>query len=143
MAAADADAVMVTQGWFLSAVPRPPWGEKQARAFLHGPPHGKLLVLDLNAIANPVWSRTKSFYGTPFALSMLHNFGERPGLFGRMPELVVDPPRALANSVPGSDVGLGMTPEGARPCGACLRFCVLFMFVGFCFFCVLHYYILV
>ena len=44
MASADSAALMVTQGWFLSAVPRLPWGEDQARAFLHGPPQGRLLV---------------------------------------------------------------------------------------------------
>ena len=112
MAAADSEALMVTQGWFLSAVPRMPWGVDQARAFLHGPPQGKLLVLDLNAIENPVWNRTESFYGVPFALCMLHNFGERPGLFGRLPELATAPPAALQNSVPGTMIGLGMTPEG-------------------------------
>lgn len=44
MASADSAALMVTQGWFLSAVPRLPWGEDQAKAFLHGPPQGRLLV---------------------------------------------------------------------------------------------------
>ena len=95
MQSADSDALMVTQGWFLSAVPRMPWGHDQARAFLHGPPQGKLLVLDLNAIENPVWNRTQSFYGVPFALCMLHNFGERPGLFGRLPDAAASPPAAL------------------------------------------------
>ena len=32
MAAVDSDAVMVTQGWFLSGVPRLPWGMAQAQA---------------------------------------------------------------------------------------------------------------
>jgi alpha-N-acetylglucosaminidase len=112
MAGADSDALMVTQGWFLSGVPRMPWGVAQAKAFLQGPPQGKLLVLDLNAIENPVWNRTESFYGVPFALCMLHNFGERPGLFGRLPQLAAAPPAALRDSVPGTMVGLGMTPEG-------------------------------
>ena len=76
MAAADSAALMVTQGWFLSGVPRAPWTEPAAKAFLQGPPQGKLLVLDLNALENPVWNRTASFYGVPFALCMLHNFGE-------------------------------------------------------------------
>lgn len=114
MASADNQALMVTQGWFLSSVPRLPWGVDQARAFLHGPPQGKLLVLDLNAIENPVWNRTESFYGVPFALCMLHNFGERPGLFGRLPELATAPPAALRDSAPGTMVGTGMTPEGTN-----------------------------
>ena len=114
MQAADSDALMVTQGWFLSNVPRMPWGHDQARAFLHGPPQGKLLVLDLNAIENPVWNRTQSFYGVPFALCMLHNFGERPGLFGRLPDAAAAPPATLHASAPGTMVGTGMTPEGIQ-----------------------------
>jgi alpha-N-acetylglucosaminidase len=58
MAAGDPQALMVTQGWFLSGVPHLPWGADQARAFLHGPPQGKLLVLDLNAIENPGQTQT-------------------------------------------------------------------------------------
>ena len=45
MAAADSEALMVTQGWFLSAVPRAPWTAAKAKAFLHGPPAGKLRVI--------------------------------------------------------------------------------------------------
>ena len=69
-------------------------------------------MLDLNALENPVWNRTQSFYGVPFALCMLHNFGERPGLFGRLPNAATAPPLALAESAPGTLVGTGMTPEG-------------------------------
>jgi hypothetical protein len=43
---------------------------------------------------------------------MLGNFGERPGLFGRLPAAATAPPLALASSVPGTMVGTGMTPEG-------------------------------
>ena len=112
MAAADSRAVMVTQGWFLRNVPAAPWGEEQARAFLQGPPLGKLLALDLEAIKNPVWQRTRSFYGIPFAFCMLHNFGERPGLFGQLPAIVSATPAALRDSAAGTMVGTGMTPEG-------------------------------
>ena len=38
--------------------------------------------------------------------------GERPGLFGRLLDAATAPPLALANSVPGTMVGTGMTPEG-------------------------------
>ena len=48
----------------------------------------------------------------PFALCMLGNFGERPGLFGRLPAAATAPPLALASAVPGTMVGTGMTPEG-------------------------------
>ena len=112
MAVVDSHAVMVTQGWFLRNVPAAPWGEEQARAFLQGPPLGKLLALDLEAIKNPVWKRTRSFYGIPFAFCMLHNFGERPGLFGQLPTIVSATPAALRESAPGTMVGTGMTPEG-------------------------------
>jgi alpha-N-acetylglucosaminidase len=48
MAATDSEALMVTQGWFLSGVPRAPWTAAKAKAFLRGPPAGKLLVHHYN-----------------------------------------------------------------------------------------------
>jgi alpha-N-acetylglucosaminidase len=112
MAAVDKDTVLVMQGWFLRNVPAHPWGTEQATAFLHGPPHGKLLILDLEAVKNPVWARTHSFYGVPFAFCMLHNYGERPGLFGRLNTIALAMPAALNNSLIGTMIGTGMTPEG-------------------------------
>ena len=102
----------VTQGWFLYSVPQLPWGVPQAKAFLTAPPKGKLVVLDLDAVEKPVWSRTESFYGASFAFNMLHNFGERPGLFGHLQQIGHVTQDALAQSVAGTDVGIGLSPEG-------------------------------
>ena len=69
MTAADSNAVWVAQAWFLGSAPaakpspKTPWGWDQLDAFLNGPPLGRLLMLDLNAVVNPVWRRTKAFLG--------------------------------------------------------------------------------
>jgi alpha-N-acetylglucosaminidase len=76
MASEDPKTVWVLQAWFLSAVPRLPWGLEQVEAFLTAPPQGALLMLDLNAIQNEVWRKTNAFFGQPFIWNMLHNFGE-------------------------------------------------------------------
>ena len=41
-----------------------------------------MIVLDLYAEVEPVWSRTESFYGQPFIWCMLHNFGGNIGMYG-------------------------------------------------------------
>lgn len=80
MSAADSNAVWVAQAWFLGSAPaakpspRAPWGWDQLDAFLNGPPLGKLLMLDLNAVVNPVWRKTKGFLGVRSA-SPIHTRG--------------------------------------------------------------------
>jgi alpha-N-acetylglucosaminidase len=87
MAIADPDAVWVAQAWFLSGAPamhpstHTPWGWEQLEAFLLAPPHGKLVMLDLNAVANPVFNKTRSFLGVPFVWCAIENFGGRSGLY--------------------------------------------------------------
>jgi alpha-N-acetylglucosaminidase len=121
MAQADAKAVWVAQAWFLSRAPvlKPspgsPWGWQQLEAFLLAPPHGRLLMLDLNAVANPVWKRTRSFLGVPFIWCAIENFGGRSGLFSTSLQTIADgPAESLASAArnESSIVGVGMTPEG-------------------------------
>lgn len=83
----------------------------QIQALLHGVPIGRMIVLDLFAEANPVFSYTQSFYGQPFIWCMLQNFGGNNGLFGTVESINSGPFQAL--SFPNSTiVGIGMTPEG-------------------------------
>ena len=93
MTAADAAAVWVMQGWmFLSAGY---WNATTMQAVLHAVPLGGLIVLDLWSETVPVWSQTDAYYGTPFIWNMLHNFGGRSGLYGRMPAVALWPAMAL------------------------------------------------
>lgn len=115
MAVADPKAVWVAQAWFLSGAPRAPWGWDQLDAFLLGPPKGRLLMLDLNAVANPVFMKTKSFLGVPFVWCAIENFGGRSGLFSTsLKTIAAAPAEALALTKKNGTtmVGVGMTPEG-------------------------------
>lgn len=87
------------------------WKPAQIQALLLGVPIGRMIVLDLFAETEPVFSYTKSFYGQPFIWCMLQNFGGNSGLFGTVESINSGPFKAL--HYPNSTlVGIGMTPEG-------------------------------
>merc|ERR1740130_695389 len=112
MSAVDSNAVWVMQAWFLVSIPlcrqgqagycgngwlanataTPPY--PRAAAYLSGVPHGKLLILDLEANDFPVYEYTDSFYGHDFVWSMIHNFGQNPGMFGNLSSMALGPPAA-------------------------------------------------
>jgi alpha-N-acetylglucosaminidase len=106
----DPDAVWLLQGWLFQHQPEF-WGLPQVKAVLGAVPQGRLLVLDLFAENQPVYTRTASFQGQPFIWCMLHNFGGNHGLFGAL-EAVNQGPKA-AHLFPNSTmVGTGIAPEG-------------------------------
>ncbi len=87
------------------------WKPAQIQALLHGVPLGRMIVLDLFAETEPVFSYTESFYGQPFIWCMLQNFGGNSGFFGTVESINSGPFKAL--HFPNSTmVGIGMTPEG-------------------------------
>lgn len=106
----DPQAIWLMQGWlFFSDAAF--WKPAQIQALLHGVPIGRMIVLDLFAETEPIYSYTKSFYGQPFIWCMLHNFGGNSGFFGTVESINSGPFEAL--NFPNSTlVGLGMTPEG-------------------------------
>ncbi|KAK7919525.1 hypothetical protein WMY93_010809 [Mugilogobius chulae] len=110
MTAVDPQAIWLMQGWLFfsdSAF----WKPAQIQALLHGVPLGRMIVLDLFAETEPVFSYTQSFYGQPFIWCMLHNFGGNSGFFGTVESINSGPFEAL--HFPNSTmVGTGMTPEG-------------------------------
>lgn len=106
----DPQAIWLMQGWlFFSDAAF--WKPAQIQALLHGVPLGRMIVLDLFAETEPIFSYTESFYGQPFIWCMLHNFGGNSGFFGTVESINSGPFKAL--SFPNSTmVGIGMTPEG-------------------------------
>lgn len=87
------------------------WKPAQIQALLQGVPIGRMIVLDLFAETEPIFSYTESFYGQPFIWCMLHNFGGNSGFFGTVESINSGPFNAL--HFPNSTlVGIGMTPEG-------------------------------
>lgn len=106
----DSDAVWLLQGWLFQHQPEF-WGPAQVGAVLGAVPQGRLLVLDLFAESQPVYTRTASFRGQPFIWCMLHNFGGNHGLFGAL-EAVNRGPTAARLFPNSTMVGTGITPEG-------------------------------
>lgn len=110
MTAVDPQAIWLMQGWlFFSDAAF--WKPAQIQALLRGVPLGRMIVLDLFAETEPIFSYTQSFYGQPFIWCMLHNFGGNSGFFGTVESINSGPFKAL--HFPNSTmVGTGMTPEG-------------------------------
>ena len=110
MEAADPQAVWVLQGWAFY-FKRQFWRTPQVEAFLGAIPGDRVLILDLWAEEMPLWRKTRAFHGKPWIWCMLHNFGGRPGLFGKLKTIAEEPPRALADPGAGNMVGIGLTME--------------------------------
>ncbi|CAE7860256.1 NAGLU [Symbiodinium sp. KB8] len=106
MEAADKDAVWLMQGWlFLSSF----WSTDRIKAYLSGVANEKMIILDLATPANPIWSKTSSYYGKPFVFNTLQNFGGQQGVTGNLPKIGDGFKKALAES---SMTGVGITMEG-------------------------------
>lgn len=99
MQEASNGAVWVIQGW--QGNPR--------KECLAAVPRGGLLVLDLFADGEPYWQN--GFGGHDFVYCMLHNFGGRTGVHGRLKSTIKGYQEALARR-PEALRGIGATPEG-------------------------------
>jgi len=108
---ADSNAVWVMQGWLFYA-DRKFWGKLQTEALLKTVPDEKMIILDLAAEVEPIWKRTQAFYGKPWILSMVNNFGGNTNLFGRMDNAASGPAEALKSGLSGKLTGIGLTMEG-------------------------------
>lgn len=99
MLAERKDAVWVIQSW----------NENPRHEGLRAIDKGKLLVLDLFSDGEPKWQ--SGYAGHDFAYCMLHNFGGRTGLHGRITSTIqgfYDSQKQL----PQQCKGIGATPEG-------------------------------
>lgn len=109
MTAVDPEAVWMIQGWMFGFEPSF-WQPAQIQAYLDGVPDDGMIILDLNAFANPIWPSTNGFYGKPFLWCIIQNAGGRQGLFGNLSNAVVGPWQAALNA--SSMQGIGLAPEG-------------------------------
>ncbi len=108
---ADTAAVWVMQGWLFYS-DRKFWKAPQIEALLKAVPDDKMMLLDLAAEIEPVWKRTKAFYGKPWIWNMLNNFGGNINLFGRMDGVASGPALALNDTASKRMAGIGLTMEG-------------------------------
>ena len=109
MVSSDPEAVWLMQGWLFLDTEF--WGQDQLRAVLTSVARAKLLILDLDSTNREQFTRTRSYYGQPFIVNMIHTFGGQMAMFGRRESVNQRPAeaRALASS---SMVGTGLAMEG-------------------------------
>lgn len=108
MRSVDPKAVWLMQGWLFQDATF--WTEGNIQSYLSGAPDDAVMILDLYADVNPVWSRTQGFYGKPFLWNTLHNFGGDLGMYGNL-EVVANASIAVADGFDNC-VGFGLTMEG-------------------------------
>lgn len=85
------------------------WNENPRLECLQTIKSGKLLVLDLFSDGQPKWQN--GYNGHDFVYCMLHNFGGRVGLHGRLETTMNGYYKALRTK-PNQLKGIGATPEG-------------------------------
>ena len=86
------------------------WNNTRIEAFLSKVPDNRMIILDLNSEASPVWIYTHSYFGKPFIWCLLHNFGGTRGIYGNLTRIATGPIDAM--NTPGSSmIGVGITPE--------------------------------
>ncbi len=110
MAAVDPQAVWLQMGWMFY-YDQKHWTPENVKAYLQAVPQGKVVILDYYLEHTPVWTVTERFYGQPYILCYLGNFGGNirlSGNFHQASECIDD---AFAR---GGDnfVGIGSTLEG-------------------------------
>lgn len=108
----DPEAIWVMQGWLFNDSKL--WTQPRINALLGGVPDDKMIILDLWATAKPHWSHTEAFGGKPWIWCMLHNWGGKQGMYGRMHRVGTNLPNALNNPASRNLVGIGSTNEGGE-----------------------------
>ena len=110
MAAVDPEAVWLQMGWMFY-YDRKHWTGENIKAYLQAVPQDKVVILDYYLEHTPVWTITDKFYGQPYILCYLGNFGGNIRLAGNFHQASERIDHALRD---GGDnmVGIGSTLEG-------------------------------
>lgn len=110
MAAVDPDATWLQMGWMFY-YDQKHWTKENVEAYLRAVPQDKVIILDYYIEHTPVWTLTDSFYGQPYILCYLGNFGGNVRLAGHFHQTGERIEDAFAR---GGDnmIGLGSTLEG-------------------------------
>lgn len=96
-------AVWVLQGWS---------GNPTSR-FLSGlSRENDVLIWDFRGELSAEWEQRKGYEGYPFLWGVINNFGETPGLYGRLERFMNEFFRAESSPYSGNMYGLGVSPEG-------------------------------
>lgn len=110
MADVDPEAVWLQMGWMFY-YDREHWTPENVKAYLQAVPQGKVVILDYYLEHTPVWTLTERFYGQPYILCYLGNFGGNTRLAGNFHQASERIGDALVDG--GSNMcGIGSTLEG-------------------------------
>ena len=106
----DPEAVWLQMGWMFYYDSKH-WTPENVKAYLQAVPQGKVVILDYYLEHTPVWTLTDKFYGQPYILCYLGNFGGNIRLAGNFHQASERIDDALAR---GGDnmCGIGSTLEG-------------------------------
>lgn len=110
MAAVDPEAVWIQMGWMFY-YDRKHWTNENIKAYLQAVPQNKVVILDYYLEHTPVWTITEGFYGQPYILCYLGNFGGNIRLAGNFHQTSERIDKAL-NDGGSNMVGIGSTLEG-------------------------------
>ena len=110
MASVDPESVWLQMGWMFYYDSKH-WTPENVKAYLQAVPQGKVVILDYYLEHTPVWTLTDKFYGQPYILCYLGNFGGNTRLAGNFHQASERIEDALANG--GDNMrGIGSTLEG-------------------------------
>lgn len=107
MKSSDPASVWLMQGWLF--LDDGFWGQAQVQGYLAGVPDNSMIILDLDSLRAPQWSRLNNFYGKSWIWCLLHNFGGNRRVYGDLPGISTVPFQAKQASA--NMIGIGMTPE--------------------------------
>lgn len=110
MEAVDPQAIWLQMGWMFYN-DQWAWKPDIVKAYLTAVPQDKVVILDYYLDGQPVWEITESFYGQPYILCYLGNFGGNTRLAGHFRQTSERIDNALVHG--GSNLkGIGSTLEG-------------------------------
>jgi len=88
------------------------WQDNPKAPMLAGLDRSKVLVQELFGETTNNWEKRQAYEGTPFIWCMITNYGERPGLFGKLQRYADEPYRIRQGKFAPYLKGIGIMPEG-------------------------------
>lgn len=88
------------------------WGGNPRKELLKDLQKDKVFVVDLFGENQNNWETSNAYNGTPWIWCSVNNFGEKPGLYGKLQRIIEEPHRALQSPQGKYMKGIGIIPEG-------------------------------
>jgi len=88
------------------------WLENPKKELIAGTDRSRVLIQELQGEQTHNWELRQGYEGTPFLWCCINNFGERPGVFGKLQRFADEVYRARRSEYGGLMRGVGIMPEG-------------------------------